>query len=247
MTERVQVVGGGLAGSECAWQLARRGVPVIVHEMRPDRPTPAHTTGAFAELVCSNSLRSDEREHPAGLLKREMERFGSLVIAAARARRGAGGRRPRRRPRPLRGGDHRARSLAHPLVRGAARRGAGSARRAGRRRHRAAHLARASPARSERLLGEEYLYFYDAIAPIVDGETLDMELALLGLALRQGGRRRLPQRAARPRAVPRLHRGGASRPRSCRCTTSSRRSSSRGACRSRRWRGAAPTRCATGR
>src|SRR5262245_35483747 len=81
----VQVVGGGLAGSECAWQLARRGVRVTLHEMRPVRPTAAHQTDGFAELVCSNSLRSDEADHPAGLLKREMERFGSLVIAAARA------------------------------------------------------------------------------------------------------------------------------------------------------------------
>src|SRR5690606_5255427 len=65
--------------------LARRGVPVTLFEMRPLRGTPAHKTDGFAELVCSNSLRSDEADHPAGLLKREMEAFGSLVIAAARA------------------------------------------------------------------------------------------------------------------------------------------------------------------
>src|SRR6188768_3290086 len=80
----VHIVGGGLAGSECAFQLARRGDPVVLHEMRPVRPTPAHHGGDFAELVCSNSLRSDDPEHAAGLLKREMETFGSLVIAAAR-------------------------------------------------------------------------------------------------------------------------------------------------------------------
>ena len=81
----VHVVGGGLAGSECAFQLARRSIPVVLHEMRPEQPTPAHKTGDFAELVCSNSFRSDDPHHAAGLLKREMEAFSSLVIGAARA------------------------------------------------------------------------------------------------------------------------------------------------------------------
>ncbi|MGH9465598.1 MAG: FAD-dependent oxidoreductase, partial [Thermoanaerobaculia bacterium] len=80
----VHVVGAGLAGSECAWQLARRGVPVVLWEMRPRRSTPAHKTDRCAELVCSNSLRSDDPLHAAGLLKREMEGLGSLIIAAAR-------------------------------------------------------------------------------------------------------------------------------------------------------------------
>src|SRR5258708_14864922 len=84
MSDPVHIVGGGLAGSECAWQLARRGVPVVLHEMRPVQPTPAHKSGDLAELVCSNSLRSDDPLHAAGLLKREMEAFDSLVIAAAR-------------------------------------------------------------------------------------------------------------------------------------------------------------------
>jgi methylenetetrahydrofolate--tRNA-(uracil-5-)-methyltransferase len=66
-------------------------VDVVLHEMRPRRSTPAHQGPDFAELVCSNSLRSDDPHHAAGLLKREMEAFGSLIIAAARARRGAGG------------------------------------------------------------------------------------------------------------------------------------------------------------
>ena len=81
MPDPVHVVGGGLAGSECAYQLARRGVPVVLHEMRPLQPTPAHKTGDLAELVCSNSLRSDDPLHAAGLLKREMEAFDSLIIA----------------------------------------------------------------------------------------------------------------------------------------------------------------------
>ena len=82
--EPVHIVGGGLAGTECAYQLATRGIPVVLHEMRPVRSTPAHKTGDLAELVCSNSLRSDDPEHAAGLLKREMEAFGSLIIGSAR-------------------------------------------------------------------------------------------------------------------------------------------------------------------
>jgi len=85
VTERVTVVGGGLAGCEAAWQLAAAGVPVRLFEMRPAVTTPAHRTGELAELVCSNSLRSDNPENAVGLLKREMEAMGSLVIAAARA------------------------------------------------------------------------------------------------------------------------------------------------------------------
>ena len=80
----VHVVGGGLAGTECAYQLARRGVPVVLHEMRPRKRTPAHKTGDLAELVCSNSFRSDDPLHAAGLLKREMESFGSIIVGAAR-------------------------------------------------------------------------------------------------------------------------------------------------------------------
>ena len=84
MENPVHIVGGGLAGSECAYQLARRGLAVVLHEMRPERPTPAHKTGQLAELVCSNSFRSDDPHHAAGLLKREMETLGSLIIGAAR-------------------------------------------------------------------------------------------------------------------------------------------------------------------
>ncbi len=84
MTE-VQVVGGGLAGSEAAWQLAEAGHEVRLIEMRPLRPTPVHRSGALAELVCSNSLRGDTIANAVGLLKREMEALGSLIIVAARA------------------------------------------------------------------------------------------------------------------------------------------------------------------
>ncbi len=81
--EPVHVVGAGLAGSEAAWQLAEAGVPVILHEMRPERGTPVHKTDGFAELVCSNSFRSDDAETNAvGLLHHEMRRLDSLVMRA---------------------------------------------------------------------------------------------------------------------------------------------------------------------
>jgi methylenetetrahydrofolate--tRNA-(uracil-5-)-methyltransferase len=82
----VHVIGGGLAGSEAAWQIARQGVPAMLHEMRPLRSTDAHKTGSLAELVCSNSFRSDDAEGSAiGLLHAEMRRLGSLVMQAADA------------------------------------------------------------------------------------------------------------------------------------------------------------------
>ncbi|HNX49082.1 MAG TPA: FAD-dependent oxidoreductase, partial [Thermoanaerobaculaceae bacterium] len=84
-TRMVMVVGGGLAGCEAAWQLASAGVDVELWEMRPATLTPAHRTGDLCELVCSNSLRSDNPSNAVGLLKREMEAMGSLVLAAARA------------------------------------------------------------------------------------------------------------------------------------------------------------------
>jgi len=86
MTDTVHVIGGGLAGSEAAWQLAKAGVPVVLHEMRPERQTEAHKTAALAELVCSNSFRSDDWETNAvGLLHEEMRRAGSLIMACADA------------------------------------------------------------------------------------------------------------------------------------------------------------------
>src|ERR671922_1998033 len=86
MSERlraVHVIGGGLAGSEAAWQIAASHVPVVLHEMRPKRMTAAHKTAALAELVCSNSFRSDDKElNAVGLLHEEMRRLGSLVMRA---------------------------------------------------------------------------------------------------------------------------------------------------------------------
>ena len=171
MTEPVHIIGGGFAGSECAWQLAERGVDVVLHEMRPVRSTPAHKSGDLAELVCSNSLRSDDPFHAAGLLKREMEAFGSLIIGTARATAvPAGGALAVDRDRFA----ERVTSTvaSHPRIE--------------LRREEVTALPEGdlvvgtgpltSEAMSERLremLGSDYLYFYDAIAPIVEAESLD--------------------------------------------------------------------------
>ncbi len=85
--EPVKVIGAGLAGSEAAWQLAERGIPVQLHEMKPLKTTPAHHSADFAELVCSNSLRSDQLENAVGLLKEELRQMGSLIMACADAHR----------------------------------------------------------------------------------------------------------------------------------------------------------------
>src|SRR6187200_1981392 len=79
----ITIIGGGLAGSEAAWQAAARGVPVTLHEMRPNRVTAVHKTDRLAELVCSNSFRGDKLDNAVGLLKEEMRRLGSLVLRAA--------------------------------------------------------------------------------------------------------------------------------------------------------------------
>src|ERR1700744_3517712 len=101
MNDTIHIIGGGLAGSEAAWQAAEAGCTVVLHEMRPVRGTDAHQTDSLAELVCSNSFRSDDWENNAvGLLHEEMRRAGSLILRAADANRlPAGG--------ALAGGRHR--------------------------------------------------------------------------------------------------------------------------------------------
>lgn len=89
--DKITVLGAGLAGSECAWQLAKRGLPVRLVEMKPIKMTPAHSSPYFAELVCSNSLRSDELTNAVGLLKEEMRRMGSLIMESADKNRVAAG------------------------------------------------------------------------------------------------------------------------------------------------------------
>ena len=84
MSKVIRIIGAGLAGTEAAWQCARRGVAVELYEMRPVRQTPAHQTDRFAELVCSNSLKSDSENTAPWLLKEEMRRAGSLLMEIAR-------------------------------------------------------------------------------------------------------------------------------------------------------------------
>ncbi len=175
----VHIVGGGLAGSEAAWQLARAGVPVVLHEMRPVRGTEAHQTDALAELVCSNSFRSDDAANNAvGLLHEEMRRAGSLIMQAADAHKlPAGGALAVDRVGFSAAVQETL--LAHPLVE--------------LRREEIAGLPPAdwdsvivatgpltSPALADaiaRLSGEESLAFFDAIAPIVHHESIDQTIA----------------------------------------------------------------------
>ena len=91
MMEQVQVIGAGLAGCEAAWQLAQRGIPVALWEMKPRKKTPAHHSALFGELVCSNSLRSDQLENAVGLLKEELRRLNSLILRCADEHRVAAG------------------------------------------------------------------------------------------------------------------------------------------------------------
>jgi methylenetetrahydrofolate--tRNA-(uracil-5-)-methyltransferase len=177
-TTPVHIVGGGLAGSEAAWQVAAAGVPAVLHEMRPLRATAAHKTDGLAELVCSNSFRSDDAETNAvGLLHAEMRRLGSLVLRAADANRlPAGGALAVDRD-----GFSQAVTqalAAHPLIE--------------LRREEVALPPEdwdsvivatgplTSPALAEtvaRITGEDALAFFDAIAPIVHRDCIDMSVA----------------------------------------------------------------------
>ena len=176
--QAIHVIGGGLAGSEAAWQAASCGIPVVLHEMRPTRRTEAHRTDGLAELVCSNSLRSDDRDNNAvGLLHEEMRRLNSLVMQAADANQvPAGGALAVDRD-----GFSAAITQAlatHPLI----------------------EIVReemalpppewdtvivatgplTSPALAEaigQITGEDALAFFDAIAPIVHRESIDMDVA----------------------------------------------------------------------
>ena len=91
MPARIHIVGGGLAGSEAAWQIAEAGLTAVLHEMRPVRQTAAHQTDRLAELVCSNSLKSETEDSAPWLLKQELRRLGSLVLQAAAQARVPGG------------------------------------------------------------------------------------------------------------------------------------------------------------
>ena len=172
---RVRIVGGGLAGSEAAWQAASLGVPVTLHEMRPIRPTAVHKTDRLAELVCSNSFRGDKLDNAVGLLKEEMRRLGSLVMRAAEDSRvpaGAALAVDRERFSEI-----VTRTLAgHPLV-SIVREEIVSIPASSEREP---VIVATGPLTSDalstdiaRLVGADHLYFYDAISPIVLAETID--------------------------------------------------------------------------
>jgi len=169
----VNVIGAGLAGSEAAWQIALRGVKVDLYEMRPERLTPAHTTGGFAELVCSNSLGSEVPHAASRILKDELEALGGLVLKLARATKVPAGaslavdRREfsERITRAIEGEPlitiHRAECPRIPAE--------------------AIVVVATGPLTSESLaadlralVGQESLYFYDAISPIVSADSLDL-------------------------------------------------------------------------
>ena len=186
MTTRVTIVGGGLAGSEAAWQLAKRGVGVDLHEMRPVVQTPVHQTGDFAELVCSNSLRGNALDQAAGLLKEEMRRMDSLVIRVADAvkvpagsalavDRGLFAQRITEAVSALPGVRVTRGEVAKipeaPIT-----------------------IVATGPLTSDRLakeiaafVGEEQLHFYDAVSPVVEADTIDFDKAFRASRYGKGG------------------------------------------------------------
>ncbi|TYP77665.1 FADH(2)-oxidizing methylenetetrahydrofolate--tRNA-(uracil(54)-C(5))-methyltransferase TrmFO [Paenibacillus methanolicus] len=176
--QRVTVIGAGLAGSEAAWQIASQGVPVTLYEMRPATKTPAHHTNNFAELVCSNSLRANGLQNAVGVLKEEMRRMQSLIMDCAdRNAVPAGGALAV--DRDGFSGDVTRLLKEHPLVEV--------------RTEEVKHIpedgivviatgpltADALSKEIQALLGEEYFYFYDAAAPIVEKDSIDMSKVYL--------------------------------------------------------------------
>ncbi|GIP36800.1 methylenetetrahydrofolate--tRNA-(uracil-5-)-methyltransferase TrmFO [Paenibacillus sp. J31TS4] len=170
---QVTVIGAGLAGSEAAWQIARQGVPVVLYEMRPVRKTPAHITDQFAELVCSNSLRANGLTNAVGVLKEEMRMLDSLILGSADKHAvPAGGALAV--DRDGFSGEITSRLRNHPLIEV--------------RNEEMTEIPEGitviasgpltSPdlsAKLKALMGEEYLYFYDAAAPILEKDSIDMD------------------------------------------------------------------------
>ena len=170
----IHIIGGGLAGSEAAWQAAERGVSVTIHEMRPVRPTAVHKTDQLAELVCSNSFRGDKLDNAVGLLKEEMRRLGSIVMRAAdTARVPAGAALAVDREQFSRGvtaaiGSHPRITLVREEIARVPQSLDGPV------------IVATGPLTSDSLsadiaamVGSDHLYFYDAISPIVLAETID--------------------------------------------------------------------------
>jgi len=170
--KRVLVIGGGLAGSEAAWQLAEAGIDVVLVEMRPDQPTAVHASGLLAELVCSNSLRGDSPANAVGLLKAEMATLDSLIISVARrAAVPAGGALAVDRDAFAQGVTEAI--SGHPRI--------SIERREVEELPKGTTILATGPLTSEalhrsldQLLGEQPLSFFDAIAPIVAADSLDL-------------------------------------------------------------------------
>lgn len=173
----VTVIGAGLAGSEAAWQIARQGVRVVLYEMRPVRMTPAHHTDRFAELVCTNSLRSNSLTNAVGVIKEEMRMLDSLIIQSADKHAVPAGGALAVDREGFSGAVTRA-LKEHPLIEI--------------RNEEITEIPEGitvvatgpltSPALSERLrslTGESYLYFYDAAAPIIEKDSIDMDKVFL--------------------------------------------------------------------
>lgn len=174
MSRCVTIVGGGLAGSEAAWQAASRGVHVVLHEMRPVKPTAVHKTDGLAELVCSNSFRGDKLDNAVGLLKEEMRRLGSLVMRAADETRVPAGAalavdRDQFSSRITEAiGSHPLISIRRGEVTSIPSSAEGPV------------VLATGPLTSEALsteiaalVGSEHLYFYDAISPVLLAESID--------------------------------------------------------------------------
>ncbi len=175
MENGITIIGGGLAGCEAAWQASRKAVSVTLCEMKPHRFSPAHTSPDLAELVCSNSLRSNSLGNAVGLLKEELRRLGSLLIDAAEQTRVPAGdalavdRQAFASLITSRLGKREGLKIARKEVAGIPDEGIVIV----------ASGPLTSPPLAEtirKIAGEEHLYFYDAIAPIVDGDSLDMKV-----------------------------------------------------------------------
>lgn len=172
----IHIIGAGLAGSEAAWQIIRRGIPVILHEMRPGKSSPAHKTEYFAELVCSNSFRAANVENAVGLLKEEMRRLDSLIMKMADANQvPAGGALAVDRNGFARGVTEFIRQ--HPLVTVVEEEVTDPEGLEGLVIFASGPLT--SPALSEAIQGiirADYLHFFDAAAPIVEGDSLNYDV-----------------------------------------------------------------------
>ncbi len=172
----IHIIGGGLAGSEAAWQAAELGVDVTIHEMRPVRPTAVHQTDGLAELVCSNSFRADKIDNAVGLIKEEMRRLGSIVMRAADTARVPAGAALAvdRHVFSQTVTEGRAVASAHPhFARRSDERVPGT--------EWSPVIIATGPLTSDALsqsiqqmVGEQHLAFYDAISPIVLAESIDM-------------------------------------------------------------------------